>query len=209
MLGVLAMSEDATQWYLKQLESTEITVFNTDFERINALLPSPSDQIIKLLKSYLNQVTKVDKLLIPNITIHNTIDCILATEHFPFTIIHPVDLLIKELKNITCKKVLLTGTIHTMQPGYISEKLNEAGIEVTFPNSKEIMEIDTLRKEVYRKRAKEKQIQAFHQLLNSYTKNITVVLACTELSMINKVAAKNILDMAQIQINNCQKKTSQ
>ena len=209
MLGVLAMSEDATQWYLKQLESTEITVFNTDFERINALLPSPSEQIIKLLKSYLNQVTKVDELLIPNITIHNIIDCILATEYFPFTIIHPVDLLIKELKTTACKKILLTGTIHTMQPGYISEKLNEAGIEVTFPNSKEIMEIDTLRKEVYHKRAKEKQIQAFHQLLNSYTKNITVVLACTELSMINKVAAKNILDMAQIQINNCQEKTSQ
>ncbi|TVZ46498.1 hypothetical protein [Olleya sp. Hel_I_94] len=60
--------------------------------------------------------------------------------------------------------------------------------------------IDNLRIAVYNGDANPKQLNIFNDLLNKYTKNGIVVLACTELSVINTSNSKLVYDMARIQI---------
>ncbi|MFT7336501.1 MAG: aspartate racemase, partial [Porticoccaceae bacterium] len=63
------------------------------------------------------------------------------------------------------------------------------------------LRIDEVRNRVYSETETVEFIQDYHLLIEKYTTNNPVVLACTELSVFNpKNNNKNILDMAQLQI---------
>ena len=86
-LAILGLGSRSTLYYLEQLNKVYNTknggystcpffLLNTDFDTINPLLPNTSVQLDAILQSYLYQIEALDvaELLIPNITLHETID---------------------------------------------------------------------------------------------------------------------------------------
>ena len=136
-------------------------------------------------------------VIVPNITLHETIDHLT----FETNLIHPVDCIIKEIEKKRHKKVILFGSMHTMKSDYIRSKFNDRGIVVLIPTEEEILLIDNLRQLIYQSKESKEDLVAFDTLIDKYTKELPVVLACTELSIaaitINEI---NLFDMAKTQI---------
>ncbi|MGO4818326.1 hypothetical protein [Flavobacterium sp. W22_SRS_FP1] len=88
-----------------------------------------------------------------------------------------------------------------MQSQYISSNFKAHDIEVELPSEEDRLLIDEVRKRVYSETETVEFIEDYHLLIEKYTVDNPVVLACTELSVFKpKNNNKNILDMAQLQI---------
>jgi len=210
-VGILAMSEDSTSFYINEWYKItgrtidSIPVFTTDFEAINNLLPAPSKSLKEILKSHLKKISNIDTLIIPNITIHETIDEIFQLEDFGFEIVHPVQLIIQRLKALNIKEVMLFGSSYTMQNGYVSNKFEQNQIAVFFPDKEDLAFIDNCRKAIYQRKSTNETIKRFNKTLKTYAIKTTVVMACTELSMAYQAVVENVFDMVRIQVDSALK----
>lgn len=201
------MSTDSTEFYRNllgqhtDLSLTELVIHTTDFEVINNLLPGPSDALKDILIRHLLQLKNMDHLLVPNITIHETLDIIFPLPDTQVSLVHPVKLTINNLRLKQIDQVILVGSKYTMQPGYISNAMLAVGITCHYPASQDVNLIDGYRRSIYNRTATPAMIHDFMTLLENYSQNMTVVLACTEFSMVYDGSIKNIIDMARVQIN--------
>ncbi len=208
-IGLLAMSTDSTQWYLKRLLDTknagdvENPVFPTNFDAINQLLPPPSSELQELLYSYLPSDGEIDYLLVPNITIHEVLDLLFSLHSMPYLLVHPITLTINKLMENKVDEVVIFGSSYTMQQGYVSENLEQAGVTCSFPSKEDILTIDACRSAVYQNMASKELIENFNVLVQKYAKEKPVVLSCTELSMAYAGNVAQVYDMAQLQLNFC------
>jgi aspartate racemase len=208
-IGLLAMSIDSTQWYVKQLlgkkntDGTQNLVYPTNFEAINQLLPWPSVALQELLFSYLPSDGKIDYLLVPNITIHEVLDVLCSSHQLPYSLVHPIVLTIEKLLENKVEEVVIFGSRYTMQQGYVSKKLEQAGITCSFPTTEDVITIDACRRAVYDNTASKELISNFNGIVGKYAKEKPVVLSCTELSMAYSDEIDNVYDMAQLQIEFC------
>ncbi|MCT4580372.1 MAG: hypothetical protein N4A35_03060 [Flavobacteriales bacterium] len=204
-IGILGMSEDSTQLYLKlaREQKVNLPVFPTDFERLNNLLPRPSEELKQLLLLYLKPIKNITHLLVPNITIHETLDELFTTTELPFSLLHPVQLTIKALQIETIHEVVIFGSSYTMQEGYLTNALKEHKIHCTFPDPKEKEFIDNCRKLIYQRKASASIIKRLNKLMNKYAAYTTVVIACTELSIVLDHQNTKVFDMARIQVQAC------
>ena len=209
-LSILGLGSRSTLFYLKELNkryqqqkgeysTCPLLLLNANFEEINPLLPEPSRELDVIVQSYLNEIAKLDGeyLLIPNITLHETIDRLTTTSK----ILHPVHLTASKITENQWAKIVLFGSMHTMQSDYIPSIFNAKGIKIILPSLEDRLLIDEVRQQVYHETETKELIQKFHLLLEQYTKNTPVVLACTELSILNPYKQNNqLLDMVQEQI---------
>ena len=207
-LGILGLGSQTTAFYLKELNrvfneikggysTCPFVMFNTNFDFINSLLPDVSDELDKLIQAYISEIenTEIEHLLIPNITLHETIDRLKFNKSF----IHPLDICILKLKENNWNQIVLFGSIHTMQSDYIRNQFAKNGILVILPSENDMQFLDEVRKEVYAETQTEKLIINYHLAIEKYTIKHPVILACTELSIL-KPNNKNLLDMAELQI---------
>lgn len=207
-LAILGLGSQTTAFYLKALNSAfnakmggystcPFVLFNTNFDAINSLLPNVSDELDSLVQACISEIeaTEIKYLLIPNITLHETIDRL----EFGKLILHPVDICISKVKEREWNQIVLFGSLHTMQSNYMRNCFAESGIEILLPSEDDRRFIDHVRKAVYAETQTEALIKNYHLVIEKYTAKHPVVLACTELSIF-KPNNENLLDMAQLQI---------
>lgn len=200
-LGILGLSHQATNFYIKLLgESYPFKRLNADFEVINSLLPRPSQQLKEILKLSLDKLLElnVDTILIPNITIHESIDEI----NFPINVVHPLPLSVHAIEKGNCHDVVLFGSMYTMSSSYIKTYFPATkNIRILQPQPIDMQLIDRVRRQVYIQNITDIMVDDFNHLVKKYSQNNAVLIACTELSIILKTDMLNVFDMAELQIN--------
>lgn len=212
-LGILGLGSYSTTFYITQLNAQfqainkgystyPFVMLNANFNDINPYLPNRFEQLVPVVKNYLNQLVQLGatQLLIPNITLHQTIDQLVLPQNT--SIIHPVLMVIAQLKANNINKIALFGTVYTMNSAYMKRLFNQHHIELIPIHEKDQSAIDQVRKAIY---LNEKDITAIETLakLTYHYKNIApVVLACTELSVALREDDAMVYDMARIQIKN-------
>ena len=217
-LGILGLGSKSTIFYVKELNrlyheiysnysTCPFTLVNTNFDRINNLLPNYSAILGDVVSEYLKQLIAhgVDSILIPNITLHETIDKIIDEGNYGVSIIHPLSNTISKLKENDIKEVALFGSYYTMNSGYIPSYFNHNGVQIITPSPSDMKDIDEIRKHVYAEKDIKENATLFDKLVNQYSEEYYIVLACTELSILNSKSNQWIYDMARIQINEAMK----
>ncbi|WP_428229566.1 aspartate/glutamate racemase family protein [Flavobacterium sp.] len=209
-LGILGLGSRSTLFYIKELNrlyhqkkggysTCPFKLLNTNFDVINNLLPVTSTKLEVILRNYLVELQhlKVDAILIPNITLHETIDKItLGAE-----IIHPVYVTIAKLKESRVNKVVLLGSLHTMESSYLKDVFKNESIAVVLPSKEDRVFIDNVRKHIYEETESQDLLKEYNDIIEKYSVNYAVVLACTELSVGWKAESSTIIfDMSRIQI---------
>lgn len=208
-LGMLGLGSRSTLFYIKELNqlynqekggysTCPFLMLNTNFDAINSLLPNTSEALDTIMQDYIKEIEKtaVEHILIPNITLHETIDRLNIQKN----IIHPIALTVSKIKQNKWIKIVLMGSLHSMQSSYIRSHFKANGIEIILPSHEDMMLIEEVRKRVYSESETEALIKNYHLLIEKYSKNLPVVLACTELSIFKPTNNNKLLDMAQVQI---------
>ncbi len=206
-LGLLQLGSLASEFYIDELKnksqirsnsSIPLKIQATDFDQINNLLPTPSEELEVIMKNYIDDLSNrdVSVIIIPNITLHETVDK-LSIEPL---IIHPVHLTIRELKKHNQSQVVLFGSNYTMKSDYIALYFENQGISVSVPSSEDMNHIDTLRKNFYQGIHTSEMQDNFQFLIDKYKRQYPVVLACTELSFHNSKENTRVYDMSRLQI---------
>ncbi|WP_405575836.1 aspartate/glutamate racemase family protein [Winogradskyella sp. Asnod2-B02-A] len=208
-LAVLGLGSRSTLYYLSELNrlynqakggysTCPFVLLNTDFNAINCLLPNPSNELDAALSVYISEIEtyNIQHVLIPNITLHETIDRLQITKN----VLHPVHLTIKKVKENNWTKVVLFGSLFSMNATYIKNQFVANGIEVLLPSQEDMLFIDDVRKQIYNETETSELIEKYHSLIDSYSTNNPVILSCTELSILKPKGNKNLLDMADVQI---------
>lgn len=208
-LGVLGLGSRSTLFYLKELNTAyqiemggfstfPLILLNTNFDKINQLLPYSSSELDAIVLQYLNKFEAfgVNKIIVPNITLHETIDRLGISSE----IIHPIHLTITQIKKAKINQIVLFASIFTMQSSYIKDLFERENIEVILPHQEEMLFIDHVRKMVYLKKESKETIAEYNVLIDKYSKINFVVIACTELSILTNPKNDRIIDMAFLQI---------
>lgn len=207
--GVLGLGKESTLYYLNRLQerypsnneewsTCPLVMYQIDFQEINPFLPNEFSILIPKLENYLTQIANlgITKLLVPNITLHETLDQI----DLKLEICHPIALTLKYLKENTISEVFLFGTAYTINSEYIHQKFSENNIHISLPSEADQEWIDNFRKLVYSKNATANQIAYFQMILKKYSRINPVVIGCTELSLYSLNNDKLCIDMADLQI---------
>ena len=214
LIGVLEMGQASTQFYIRLLtelyrneQQNNLQPFKlvaTDFEAINNLLPNRSAKLDTIIAGYLEKMLLNDKeietVLIPNITIHETVDAVWDKIDSAIPIAHPLLGTIKRMHQKNEHKAVLFGTSYTMTSNYIKTVFANAEIAIEQPKSKDLQFIDWVRRQVYSESASAETLEQFNDLVKTYSSKTTVLIACTELSLVSKVSNERVLDMAMIQV---------
>lgn len=207
--GVLGLGEASTAYYLNQIHqkfnernqefsTCPLILYQVDFQEINPFLPDQFEELIPRVSDYLNKISDlgISKLLVPNITLHETLDQITHS----IELCHPVQLTIEYLIKNKISEVVVFGTLYTMNSEYLKRNFLEAAINIIPPESEDQLWIDDFRKKVYKKESTEDEIEAFQNLIKKYMKQKPVVIACTELSIYCLKNENHCIDMADLQI---------
>lgn len=212
-LGLLGLGSRSTQFYIEQINrkyhlihggysTCPFLLLNTDFNEINPFLPNKYKKLKENLIPYFKELKKLEisNLLIPNITLHETLDIFNDELNFPFSLVHPIKNTLNLLKKKKIKEIVLIGSLYSMQGSYITNQFKNNGIKVTLPLENEMEFIDDFRQQIYNYEECSNNIIRFKQLIKRYSSKNSILIACTELSLVlNKITA-NTYDMARIQI---------
>lgn len=212
-IGILGLGSRATIFYIKQLNykynilkkgysTYPFKLLNTDFNEINPFLPDNFKQLKKNLLPYFDEIEtfNINNLLIPNITLHQTIDLLEIDSKYNFSVIHPVKNTVEQLDKNNQNEVVLFGSLHSMKTSYITSYFLKNDIDVLLPTEAEMNFIDNFRQKVYFNKESKNEINQYNKLVKSYATKNAVVIACTELSLILDETISNVYDMARIQI---------
>ncbi len=210
-IGLLGLGSRTTSFYLDYLnhqyqqkntiDSTcPLLLIGADFSMINPYLPNDFERLEPIIATYLKQFANVQRLIVPNVTLHETIDRLGDLDLSNCEIVHPVTELLKHLEQDGIKKVMLVGSKYTMSSPYLYGQLVANNINVSTPNASDITRIDELRKKIYSRTDSVSEVDEYRELLSTYAKANAVVIACTELSLVLSTVEPNIYDMARIQV---------
>jgi len=207
--GILGLGRVSTTYYFNEIQrryqlqhdefsTCELLLYQIDFQKINPFLPDNFKNLIPKIESYFTQISKMEisHLLVPNITLHETLDKI----HLPFEIYHPIELTLKYLDENSISEIYIFGTLYTMNGTYISEKFAQKAVKILKPNDANQNWIDAFRKAVYNETQTVDEVLYFRQLIQKYSKKSPVLLACTELSVFSPKDNPACIDMAELQI---------
>ncbi len=207
--GILGLGAVSTSFYVKEIHrkyqerneefsTCPFLMYQIDFQEINPFLPNQFDILIPKIKSYLNEISNLgfSKLLVPNITLHETLDQI----EIPLEICHPIDLTLKYLEENKIAEIYLFGTLYTMNSQYLNSKFSAKNIKILKPTSFDQNRIDDFRKLVYVEKETSKEIENFQNLVQKYSEKNIVVIGCTELSIYSLKENPSCIDMMDLQI---------
>ncbi|TYB71486.1 aspartate/glutamate racemase family protein [Bizionia gelidisalsuginis] len=209
-LGILGLGNRSTLFYINALNTAfqsqkkgystfPFILVNVDFNTINPYLPNDFDTLLPTVSEVITTLEKlpITHLLIPNITIHETIDR-LAT---PLKVLHPLSLSAKILKLKKEASAVVFGTRYTMTSPYFIEYFAAEGIQIQSPSVEDMVFIDQFRQSVYASTETETETNTYYTLLKKYSSKAPVILACTELSVLHcNNDHFNSIDLATLQI---------
>lgn len=212
-LGLLGLGCRATTFYLQDLNQRHhqkfggfgtcpLILVNTDFDQINPYLPDNFDRLEPLLAQYLKDFPACDSLVIPNISLHETLDRISERISSKTHYVHPVEHSVDFIKSKAHdgESALILGTRHSMNSTYLKHAFRANGIELITPNA-EIQDIvDSLRRRAFDRQESANDVLAYRRLVMDLSKTQAVLIACTELSLLTKFDEVNVFDMARIQL---------
>lgn len=212
-LGVLGLGSRSTSFYIEELHrqyhrihqgysTCPFTLLSIDFNEINPYLPDQFEQLETNLLPYLKafEISKVKEVIVPNITLHETIDRLRLQHHFSYQIIHPLELVLRKLKKDKAEKVIIIGSMYTMNASYLKDVFSTNEVDVLSISEESKKQIDVVRVMVYQGTLTPKQQTDFQHLLEQLSKLGKIVVACTELSLIMKKMNVDGYDMALCQI---------
>ncbi|MBF8457967.1 aspartate/glutamate racemase family protein [Kaistella sp. G5-32] len=207
--GVLGLGNASTEYYLKRIHekyrknkkefsTCPLLLYQSDFQEINPYLPDQFSVLIPKLENYFSKILDfgISKLLVPNITLHETLDQM----KLPFEIFHPIDLTLKYLKENSISEVTLFGTFYTMNSEYLDARFQKEGISLLKPIESDQKWIDDFRKKIYNKEESPSEINIFQNLIKKYSSGNPVIIGCTELSLFAFKENSSCIDMAELQI---------
>ncbi|MGS0675212.1 aspartate/glutamate racemase family protein [Shewanella sp. 30m-9] len=213
-LGLLGLGSRTTQFYFEQLnrqyhahfskDSTcPLLLLNTNFDEFNPYLPDQHSKLQPALIRYLERLQRINvqRVIIPNITLHESVDYIQLDDGKYPEIINPIAATIERLKEDKQWQVVLIGSFYSMNSSKLFKQFNDAGIAVTVPSEQIMRRIDAIRKRVYRYCEHEQDSDELLTLIASYQAHSTVVIACTELSIVSQAKSASIYDMVTIQLH--------
>lgn len=214
-LGVFHLGEISTNFYLSELENIlkkyaltepyKIEVIETDFKEINQYLPYNYEKLIPLLKKYLRKAQKdnLETVLFPNISIHAALDILSPN----INMVHPAIETLSALKKRSINEVVIWGTRHSMQLPFFQELLPDNGIQCFDVSESKREKLDNIRQEVFQFGVFSETVEHFKQLIEEDSSNQSILLCCTELSLLNAQSSPSlsVIDMAQEQINGVSK----
>lgn len=208
-IGILGLGSRSTIFYIDELNKRFNTLYkgystcpfilyNTNFEDINPYLPKDFTVLEPILSIYIMNIKElgINYLLIPNITLHETIDRI----YTDISIVHPVQLTIDKLIEKEKTEAVIFGSIYTMQSAYLKNVFLKRSILLIEPSEQHKKFIDYIRRQIYYEQESRKDLEEYRRLLNLYAKDHTLIIGCTELSIYTLPIQNNIYDMAVFQI---------
>lgn len=207
--GVLGLGFESTQYYLKEIQrkfkesngefsTCPYVMYQIDFQEINPFLPNQFELLIPKLQDHINHIQSlgIKKLMVPNITLHESLDQL----HLPFEIFDPVQLGIDNLKGKSIQDAYIFGTSYTMNSASLNDRFLKEGITLKSPEESDQNWIDNFRKAVFNKVETAKEITAFQSLIKTYATKRPVIIACTELSLYSLKDVDSCIDLADLQI---------
>jgi len=213
-LGILGLGSRSTIFYIKELNrlyhqkragysTCPFKLWNANFDMVNSLLPETSEKLEYLVKDYFIELEKlnVDAVLIPNITLHQTID---KLGGLPI-IIHPLHLTVARLNEHEISEIVLFGSLYMMESDYLKAVFGESFITIILPSKRDRIIIEAVRKHIYWETETQELLKDYVAIIEKYTANHAVVLACTELSVAWNYNNSSVFDMSRIQLENAVK----
>jgi len=207
-IGFLYLGKFTSDFYKKEIEqlsiknnrSYKLIEIEVNFNEWNEHLPYGFDELEPKLKKALLKLNskEVDVIVIPNITLHFTLDRLNLPPELSNKIIHPITGIIDYLIENRIKEITLIGTRYTMNSKIMNEYFTKFGIELNKLNSKSIKQIDNLRSEIFENGYSEGIDVKMKTIIESLTNPI---LACTELSILN--IKNEYLDLSRKQLAKC------
>ena len=205
---ILGLGKRATLFYQKELATRllngggdPIHIVQAGFDQINSYMPDNHSIIKKILKPAFQEIIEkgFSHVIAPNITIHKILDEI----ELPFELIHPIELMHRKLAS--CKlPIIILGTRHTSKNSFIGKVVSDRGFEVVSAEDETIKKVDKLRQNIYNLTESDDQVIDFNTLVHRLSFSFTVVIACTELTIVNLHSDRS-LDLGQLQIEEATK----
>lgn len=210
VLGILGLGSQSTLYCIKELNDKfyqlekgfstfPFMLLNTNFETINPYLPTNFDALLPPLGCAFQQLQSLDvsHILVPNITVHQALEKLQQCQ----PILHPIKLTLQHLKDNDLHEIMIFGTKATMESAYFELYFSKANIKMKRPTEEDIKFINDLRQRVYFQAETNKDISEYSGLLEKYTRQHYVVIACSELSLL-KTGKFNpkVIDMLDLQI---------
>jgi|TARA_R100000789_G_C3005459_1_gene149938 aspartate racemase len=210
-IGILGLGVRSTSYYTNLLHQKmhekyggyhtfPYLNYQINFNDINPFLPNQFDVLLPHLEKHIVNLKNLnlDKWLVPNITLHEALDKI----NHGLSLFHPLELAIQNCLKNNIQNVVVFGTNYTMQSNYMKSYFEKESIIVHKATKNEMILIDELRTKIYQSKDKKDDIKNYQKLIENYTKNAHVIIACTELSLLSKeIKSTKIIDLAQLQIN--------
>ncbi|MGS0747949.1 hypothetical protein [Halpernia sp. GG3] len=207
--GILGLGVFSTEYYLGEIQrqfkvgneeysTCPYLLYQIDFQELNPFLPNQFSTLKPKIEAILNTVSGlgITNLLVPNITLHETLDKIGST----VKLYHPINLMIDYLIKNKISKITLFGTLYTMNSDYLKQKFSDNNIVLILPTKKDQEWLDDFRKDVFNQTYIQKQIEIYHNLIKEYSELMPVGIACTELSVFALKDNSFCIDMANLQI---------
>ena len=211
VIGILGLGVRSTNFYTQQLHTKmhkhfgdyhtfPFLNYQIDFNRLNTHLPNNFEKLEPALTKILEEINplKIQRWLIPNITLHETLDRV----NHHLSLFHPVDLAIKNCIKNNIKSVVILGTNYSMESNYLASNFNKNDISIITISKDDKAFVDQLRIKNYNAEETRTDIENYNTLIKKYTQNSHAVIACTELSLLSERINNNkIIDLAQLQIS--------
>lgn len=171
---------------------------NCNFDDFNPHLPYQFTVLEARLSDALDELEKLDAnlLLMPNITMHHTFDRL----NRDLAIAHPVNLTAQKLVQDGHSQAYILGTKYTMTSSYMKDSFKSKGIEVLEPSADQQKLIDDFRSLVYDNVETHIDIKAFKDCMAELQTKHPIILACTELSVLDLGGIDGVYDMARLQV---------
>lgn len=209
--GIIGLGSRTTLYYLNQINTlyniekggfstSPFLLINSDFDNINPFLPNQYNKIQEHLILLVNKAKElgIKKLLLPNITIYETL------QKYPEIIkgIEVIDPITEVIQLLTKDKtMLIIGSKYTSCSVNLANRFEASGIRVNSTDSEITDWVDDFRIKIYKSKETNEEVTQFNDLIDSLSKQQAVIVACTELSTVLKKGHKDVFDLVAIQIN--------
>ena len=171
--------------------SANLLLRSIDYHDIKSAYYGHWDRVPALLEAEVRAFASLgaDCLVLCNNTLHEALDQILPGLNLALPVIHIARETGAEAVRRGLHRVLLLGTLHTMEHHYYRGVLEGFGLEVQIPQADERTRIQTIQNELARGNVLPRDRDWFTGMLTRYRHLDAAVLACTELPLLFPGAA--------------------
>lgn len=166
--------------------SARIILRSIDYHDIMISYGKDHEKVASLLKEELQSLIDChpDSILICCSSLHRYYDMIKKEIGSSIPVFHAVHLVAQHLLQRKAKSVLLLATVFTMEDGFFAKILEDKGIEVIIPGSKDRLMMQKIHAELMQNIVTKEAREYFKKLIQQYTTVDAVVLGCTEYPLV-------------------------